>query len=146
MGDRAYLQETYAQVAVQGLRPGGDPNLSLDYTVPLHKPSVEAVRAITGRPHRMRISRLDPGAALPEHIDDPDQVRALVLLSGRQVFRLRTRTETVTVPMRLGEVWFVNTAWHHSVTNPGPEPRLALMVDLSDAEVIAGLRAGEEGR
>lgn len=82
---------------------------------------------------RVRVSALAGKAHLPNHIDDPQQHRAIALLQGHHSFTIQQPTLATPIPMQIGELWYINTAWPHSVVNPNPEPRLALLLDLSHA-------------
>jgi quercetin dioxygenase-like cupin family protein len=83
----------------------------------------------------MRVSSLKPYAEIPEHIDDPDQIRALALIDGQQNFTLRINDEETEYPMVKGEVWYINTAWPHRVKNPDDTTRLALLMDFSETDL-----------
>ncbi len=77
--------------------------------------------------YRCRIGVLDPGDALPLHIDDGTHRRFVALLSGEHSFQIVYKSQIVDVPMSVGEVWFINAAWPHMVINTGPTERYALL-------------------
>ena len=132
MENSAYLNQHYGQVALQILKPGGDARNRRDYTKTLSTTLVDEIESVTGPGYRMRISALGAGAEIPEHVDDPDQLRVIALLEGRQNFTLRAKSEEIALNMQPGEVWYVNTAWPHKVHNPGKRTRLAVLIDLAD--------------
>ena len=39
--------------------------------------------------------------------------------------------------MRIGELWFVNTAWEHEVFNPGSGERVALLANVWEIPACA---------
>ncbi len=130
-GDEA-LSGSYSQVALQELKQGGDAANPKDFTWALQPKIVRIIEDMIGPAHRMRISALQADASIPEHIDNPEQIRIIILLEGEQEFTLQTKTESQHIEMKIGELWFVNTAWPHSVMNKGPHTRLALLIDLAE--------------
>jgi hypothetical protein len=70
-----------------------------------------------------RFAELDPGSSIPMHLDDPYTYRFLVLLRGSHLFRCDTEIEMYT-----NDVYFINPAYKHSVTNNDPiNTRIALL-------------------
>ncbi|MEE4188498.1 MAG: aspartyl/asparaginyl beta-hydroxylase domain-containing protein [Roseobacter sp.] len=126
----AYLSEAYAQIELQGLKPGGDPGIREDYTDDLAPPLMARLMSMVGSCYRSRISTLQPGGVIPQHVDDPSQIRVISVLRGSHHFVLLGRDGARDIPMRLGELWYVNTAWPHSVENPGKVDRVALLLNL----------------
>ncbi len=88
------------------------------------------VGEITGPLSQMRISTLESGAKIPMHIDDPEQCRVVSLLQGAQEFVLENKAGRHKVEMMPGDLYFVNTAWPHSVLNTSVVERVALLLDL----------------
>ncbi len=129
--NKAYLSSKYGQVLLQGLVDGGDAVNAEDYREPLAPALVSAVQRLVGPFHKARLSCLAPGGEISEHVDNPDQVRVLCLLSGDHTFTLRHGKAPVRVPMPPGALVFVNTAWPHSVVNTSGTERVALMLNLS---------------
>ncbi|MEM8689876.1 MAG: aspartyl/asparaginyl beta-hydroxylase domain-containing protein [Pseudomonadota bacterium] len=127
----AYLSEHYSQVLLQTPALGGDPSCAEDYVVPSDAALVSAIQDIAGPFTKARLSALRPGGTIAEHIDDPTQTRSLALLDGDHEFWIRTGSSLERVPMRRGEVWFVNTAWPHWVVNPFDRVRMALLLNLT---------------
>lgn len=123
------LSQCYSQIALQTCKPGGDPKRKQDYTSPEHPALLTALEGLIGPSYRARISCLEPGGKLDEHIDDPQQIRVIALLAGRHDIRIRTDRGRASLTMVPGELWFLNTAWPHAVENTGSEPRLALLLD-----------------
>lgn len=138
-----YLNKHYSQVALQRLRRGGDVTVTADFDVPIVQELCDEVRAVAEAACRMRIGCLEGYAEISEHVDDPRQRRAIALLEGEQVFSLRAGDEYHRLDMRVGDLWFVNTAWPHRVVNPGTVPRLALLVDLPDLPATVDCAADE---
>lgn len=127
--------KSYRQIALQALRAGGDPNIREDHITPISKAlnlieALQELESVLGQICRTRISVLKPFGTIAEHIDDPQQQRVIAVLQGEQDFRVRTKVAVKKVDMQIGELWFVNTAWWHSVSNPGDRPRVALLSDL----------------
>ena len=122
----------YRQIELQTLLPSGDPARREDHIAPVAPDLLHALEAILGKICRTRLSALEPQGVIPEHIDDPAQQRVTALLQGEQVFTVRTQTMRQTLTMGVGELWFINTAWWHSVANPGSTPRIALLCDAID--------------
>jgi hypothetical protein len=130
--DTAYLSENYSQVEIQGLVDGGDPECRQDYRKPLDNLAVEAVERLVGPCYRTRISCLNPGASIGRHIDDPRQLRVIAILSGAHHFLIHGKQGAHDLPMRIGELWFVNTAFEHEVLNRGNMERIALLANLCE--------------
>ena len=91
-----------------------------------------ALEDILGPLSRPRVSALKLGARLPRHIDDPNQIRVLALLKGAHRFNLYRDGQPVSVCMRPGDLWYINTAWPHEVVNRSSYERLALLLDLKE--------------
>ena len=82
MENGAYLNQHYGQVALQILKPGSDARNRRDYTKPLSTTLVDEIKSVTGPGYRMRISALEASTEIPEHVDNPDQLRVIALLEG----------------------------------------------------------------
>ncbi len=130
--DPAYLSGNYAQVELQGLPEGRDPGVRENYTRPLEAGLVAALESLIGRCYRARLAVLKPGGAIPRHLDDPRDLRIVSVLAGAHEFTLFGKRETHRIPMRPGELWFVNTAWEHEVRNTGGSDRIALLANVFD--------------
>lgn len=128
----AYLSQSYQQFEIQHLKDGGDSENRKDFTSPADASLMSEIERIVGRCYRSRISVLNPGGMIPRHIDDPDQLRVIAILSGRHCFSFFEKSATKQIAMGIGELWFVNTAWEHEVTNPYETDRIALLLNLFD--------------
>lgn len=130
--DPAYPGGDYAQVELQGLREGDDPDIRANYTLPLDAGLVATLESSVGRCYRTRLAVLKPQGAIPRHLDDPRELRVVSILRGTHEFTLFGKGETHSIPMRTGELWFVNTAWEHEVRNTGQGERIALLANVFD--------------
>ena len=128
--DPAYLTDRYGQIELQRLRQGGDVARRKDFVEPVDPALMAAIEGVTGPCYRSRIATLRPGGAIARHVDDPDQLRVISLLRGSHAFRLFDRSGEHSVPMAPGELWFVNTAWEHEVSNGARTDRVALLLNL----------------
>ena len=90
---------------------------------------------VTGPAYRTRLSTLEPGGVIPRHLDDPSQIRVLAVLRGTHAFTFFGSEGQQNIPMGEGELWFVNTAWDHSVENLGAVDRVALLLNLFELRV-----------
>ncbi|MCP4318005.1 MAG: aspartyl/asparaginyl beta-hydroxylase domain-containing protein [Hyphomicrobiales bacterium] len=126
----AYLSENYEQIELQTLTAGGDPYDRLHYVKPVDASLVSLIESRIGACYRTRISTLKPGGVIRRHVDDPRQLRVICILKGQQKFTFFKDNNVLTVPMRQGEFWFINTAWEHEVSNPGDTDRIALLANL----------------
>ena len=70
-----------------------------------------------------RYAELEPQSGIPEHLDDPFTYRLVVMLEGEQIGQFGS----VKNPMKAGEVWFLNSAFKHSVYNHTNKKRIALL-------------------
>lgn len=124
IGDKTYLLQHYQQV-----------NFYLNEQLidaccaDLHA----SITNLVGPCRRIRIAQLDAKAHIPEHIDDPHQHRVIALLTGQHIFSINQNNHDHVIPMQMGELWYINSAWPHKVVNPHPYPRLALLLDLEAA-------------
>ena len=73
--------------------------------------------------YEWRFAELQPHASIPEHLDDPYSYRFIVMLKGTHNFSANNNTVT----MSEGQVWFVNSAYHHSVYNNNDTTRIAIL-------------------
>lgn len=73
--------------------------------------------------HEWRFADLEPNASIPKHLDDPYSYRFIIMLKGEHEFDSDNK---ITV-MQEGQVWFVNSAYHHSVINKTSDTRIALL-------------------
>ena len=80
--------------------------------------------------HEWRFADMQPKSSIPTHLDDPYSYRFIVMLQGKHEF---TYNEDC-VTMQEKEVWFVNSAYHHSVYNNTDNIRIALLgkIDVND--------------
>ena len=130
-GDAAYLTAHYAQIELQHLRKGGDPETRTDYTDAADPALMTQIEAIAGPCHRTRITRLDVGGDIARHIDDPRQIRIIATLAGSDRMTFHFDDKTKTLPSKPGELWFINTAFEHAVVNDGQTPRIALIANAN---------------
>jgi hypothetical protein len=121
----------YSQISLQYKKHGGDTSSASDYVIPVSEGLVGELQSLTGTACHMRISALKAGGALPTHIDDPEQTRALALLRGSQEFSVEDESGRHLIEMSKGELWFINTAWPHRVRNPDSSERVALLLNLT---------------
>ena len=70
-----------------------------------------------------RYAEMEPQSGIPEHLDDPFTYRLVVMLEGEQIGQFGS----VKNPMKAGEVWFLNSAFKHSVYNHTNKKRIALL-------------------
>ncbi len=73
-----------------------------------------------------RINFLTGKGHVLEHVDPPDQNMIQCLLAGETVFDFRTRSGRQSYRMKIGEIWWFNTAWPHSTRNDSDDLRLLL--------------------
>lgn len=130
--DPADLGGNYTQVELQGLLDGRNPDIRQNYIKPFDPGLVMALESLIGRCYRARLAVLKPGGAIPRHMDDPRDQRIVSVLAGAHEFKLFGKRETHSIPMRTGELWFVNTAWEHAVRNTGGSDRIALLANVFD--------------
>jgi len=130
------LSQSYQQCEIQVLRSSDDPTIRENYRNPRDAAIVASIEGRVGDVCRTRITSLNPGAKIPRHLDDPRQRRVIVLLRGSDKFSLETSGGTSIIPMAVGELWFVNTAFEHEVRNLGQQPRIALIADVIDTKAF----------
>ena len=70
-----------------------------------------------------RYAELEKDSSIPEHLDNPFYYRLIVMLKGEHEYS----TKKNKITMREGEVWFINSAYHHSVKNITNGKRIALL-------------------
>lgn len=63
-----------------------------------------------------RFAELAPRGLIPMHLDDPYSYRFLIILYGSHVFRIQGESDK-EIFMNIGDVYFVNPAYRHSVEN-----------------------------
>ena len=73
--------------------------------------------------YEWRFADLQPDSSIPKHLDDPSSYRFIIMLKGEHEFI----SDDKTIPMKEHEVWFVNSAYHHSVFNNTKNNRIALL-------------------
>ena len=73
-----------------------------------------------------RYAELEKKSNIPEHLDNPFYYRLVVILKGEHEYV----TKKNKIMMSEGQVWFVNSAFHHSVHNRTNEKRIALLGKL----------------
>ena len=71
-----------------------------------------------------RFGKLDANAVIPAHLDDPNSYRFLVILDGSCIFK--SAKEQSQQVMSESEVWFINSAYQHSIINKSKD-RIALL-------------------
>ncbi len=83
---------------------------------------------------RVRITRLNPGAEIPLHIDyDPTYAtRVIVPIYSNDLVinRFKVKKDIIDGYLAPGKAWFLNTGFAHGVLNTGLSPRIALMFSL----------------
>jgi len=92
------------------------------------------------KPYRARISVMHGGNELNYHIDTDTSVLCRVQIPAQttgSLFQWKTKTEEVSLTMKLGEAYFVNTGWLHRVINPTDSIRVVLLFGV-DYENISG--------
>ncbi len=129
LDNAAYLSEEYSQIFLQGLAEGADPRCAESYTVPIDETLIRAIEETAGPFCKARLSGLMRGGQISEHIDDPKQTRSLAVIAGDHEFWIKPGREFERVPMRIGELWFINTAWPHKILNTFDTNRVALMIN-----------------
>lgn len=131
----AEIEDTYSQLRLQYPKKGLDPKDTKSFTVPANAELVQRLLAITGAFYMARISALEPGAHVPEHIDDPEQIRVLAHVSGDHQFNITDKSGPRSIEMKQGELWFLNSAWPHSVHNSDDHVRLTLLLNMETLPV-----------
>ena len=92
------------------------------------------------KPYRARISVMHGGNELNYHIDTDTSVLCRVQIPAQttgSLFQWKTKTEEVSLTMKLGEAYFVNTGWLHRVINPTDSIRIVLLFGV-DYKNISG--------
>ena len=92
------------------------------------------------KPYRARISVMHGGNELNYHIDTDTSVLCRVQIPAQttgSLFQWKTKTEEVSLTMKLGEAYFVNTGWLHRVINPTDSIRVVLLFGV-DYKNISG--------
>jgi len=89
------------------------------------------------QPYRTRISVMHGGNELNYHIDTDTSVLCRVQIPAQttgSLFQWKTKIEEVSLDMKLGEAYFVNTGWLHRVINPTDSIRVVLLfgIDYND--------------
>ena len=128
----ALKESGYRQIAVQLSEPGRVENFE-EFLLPSNPGLMARVEAILGPVMRCRIGELPVRAQLDWHIDPGEQNRFIALIEGDHCFEIDVDGAVETIDMARGEVWFVNTAWPHRVTNIGNRNRFALLGMLPEA-------------
>jgi mannose-6-phosphate isomerase-like protein (cupin superfamily) len=85
-------------------------------------PGIECLKEYINT-YEWRFAELQPQASIPEHLDDPYSYRFIVMLEGTHDFVANNKTTV----MSKGQVWFVNSAYHHSVYNKENNTRIAIL-------------------
>ena len=130
------LSRVYRQCDVQVAASGEDGGVREACRHSCDDAVVESVERHVGIVCRTRVTYLSPGASLPRHVDDPRQRRVIVPLGGAGTFSFVPPAKTAVLPMSTGELWFVNTAFEHEVTNEGRETRVALIADVVEVDAF----------
>ena len=71
-----------------------------------------------------RFAELDVGAHIPSHLDSPYSYRTLTMLQGNHTLWSKGK---VPIDMYPGDVYFINSAYKHSIYNTGDIVRIALL-------------------
>ena len=61
------------------------------------------------------------------HVDPPGKDRFVMVIEGSQDFYIEDKAGEHIQPMKLGEVWYVNSNWPHKIENTGSTTRVALL-------------------
>ena len=135
--------ETYKQIILQECT-AEDP---IDETNYMHWRNDISTTAIENylttafiKPYRTRISVMHGGNELNYHIDTDTSVLCRVQIPAQttgSLFQWKTKTEEVSLTMKLGEAYFVNTGWLHRVINPTDSIRVVLLFGV-DYKNISG--------
>jgi len=89
-----------------------------------------------------RYAELEKKSTIPEHLDNPFNYRLLIMLKGEHEYKSKKNKVT----MSEGQVWFINSAYHHSVINNTNEKRIALLGKMNINEnntQLLRIRAGK---
>jgi len=84
-------------------------------------------------PYRTRISVMHGGNELNYHIDTDTSVLCRVQIPVQtegSLFQWKTKSDEVSLNMKLGEAYFVNTGWLHRVINPSNNIRIVLIFGI----------------
>ena len=89
-----------------------------------------------------RYAELEPQSGIPEHLDDPFTYRLVAMLEGEQIGQFGS----VKNPMKAGEVWFLNSAFKHSVYNHTNKKRIALLGRFNINDITTKLLRDRAGK
>jgi len=128
--------ETYKQIVLQECTAEN----TIDETNYLHWRNDIRTTAIENylttvfvKPYRARISVMHGSNELNYHIDTDTSVLCRVQIPAQttgSLFQWKTKTEEVSLDMKLGEAYFVNTGWLHRVINPTDSIRIVLLFGI----------------
>lgn len=121
------LECGYRQFALQRVLPGDDPTDYQNFVLPIHDDLIAPLVRSVGPICRTRIGVMPAGGMLDWHVDPGNQQRFICLLQGSHKVQLNVDGQEEDVPMGIGEVWAINTAWPHKVANTGTVDRIALL-------------------
>ena len=130
--------ETYSQILLQQLHK--DANSEIDETnYTLWRSDLqtnlikEYLNSTFKKPYRARISVMHGGNELNYHIDTDTSVLCRVQIPVQtegSLFQWKTKSDEVSLNMKLGEAYFVNTGWLHRVINPSNNIRIVLIFGI----------------
>lgn len=104
--------------------------------------SIECLNEFTKKSD-WRFAELDPNGVIPMHLDDPTYYRFLAVLHGSHTyFDSQNKIE-----MKTNDVYFINPAYKHSVTNNDPiNKRIALLGKIEINENNTGILRTRAGK
>jgi hypothetical protein len=81
--------------------------------------------------HHLRFGVLNEGAVIPSHIDEPYTLRFICMVAGSHKYH----TESGLIyQMGVGDLWFINGSYKHSIENITPGTRIALLGKFDNSE------------
>ncbi len=101
--------------------------------LPIHDTILDLMRRVNGtRLGRVIISRLPPGATIPEHVDQgaPATYYKRYHIALQSLPGALNHSGDETVNYRMGEAWWFDNAAAHSVVNNSADDRIVIVVDI----------------
>lgn len=101
--------------------------------LPIRDTILDLMRRVGGtRLGRVIISRLPPGARIPEHVDQgaPATYYKRYHIALQSLPGALNNSGDETVNYRMGEVWWFDNAAPHSVINNSADDRIVIVVDI----------------
>ena len=81
--------------------------------------------------HDLRYGILESNKSIPPHIDAPDGHRFIAIVSGDHLYHCIDEMD-YHMPMKEGEVWYINSSYEHGVYNFNDKDRIALLGKFND--------------